>query len=147
VRSWPKGQGIGVLNPNSEIRPTGVVSACQFVLLGVGVTVTTEACELFPPKVARKLAAKRSMSSAATYTCAVPYCAPTANCWVLACALAGVSAKGRASAGPAATAIAAAKTPATPTIVMLRIRSATHSAEGRPAGIPARAASMLAHLF
>jgi hypothetical protein len=56
------------LYPKSEIRPTGVVSACQVVLLGVGVTVTTMGCELFPPKVARKLAAKRSMSSAGTYT-------------------------------------------------------------------------------
>ena len=56
----------GVLNPNSETRPTGVVSACQAVELGVGVTVTTDGCELVPPKVATKLAAKRSMSSAAT---------------------------------------------------------------------------------
>jgi hypothetical protein len=47
------------LNPNSETRPTGVVSACHNVELGVGVTVTTDGCELLPPKVARKLAAKR----------------------------------------------------------------------------------------
>jgi hypothetical protein len=33
---------MGVSNPNSEIRPTGVFRARQMATLGVGVTVTSD---------------------------------------------------------------------------------------------------------
>ncbi len=64
---------MGVLNPKIDTIPTGVRRIWDVVLLGVGVTVATIGLVLWPPKVARKLCAKRSTSAGATYTCVVSY--------------------------------------------------------------------------
>src|ERR1700733_4172585 len=49
------------------------------VLLAVGVTVKTPCFVAAPPKVARRLATKRSKSTGATYTWVVSYCGATAT--------------------------------------------------------------------
>ncbi len=54
------------MKPNSETVPTGVWISCEVVLDGVGVTVATTCLVLLPPKVAVKLATKRSTSPGAT---------------------------------------------------------------------------------
>ena len=66
MRSVPKGDGIGVLNPKTDIVPAGVKTSCDMVLLGVGVTVKTPCFVVVPPKVAIRLATNRSNSSGAT---------------------------------------------------------------------------------
>src|ERR1700689_544839 len=69
---------MGVLKPNTDNMPAGVVTSCEIVRLGVGVTSTTLCFPTDPPNVARKLATKRSKSSGATYTWVESYCGPTA---------------------------------------------------------------------
>ena len=54
------------MKPNTENVPTGVNTACHFVLLGVGVTVTAACWDLVPPNVAMRLSLKRSKSAGAT---------------------------------------------------------------------------------
>src|SRR5271163_4992671 len=71
--------------------PAGVVTNCEIVLLGVGVTLTTLCFPTDPPKVARKLATKRSKSSGATYTWVESYCGPTAMFGVAAPAIFGTA--------------------------------------------------------
>src|SRR4029077_199911 len=83
VRSNPNGYGTGVLNPNTDTVPTGVMTSCDMVRLGVGVTVKTPCLVVVPPNVAIRLATKRSKSCGATYTCVVSYCGPTATPAVL----------------------------------------------------------------
>src|ERR1700693_1940301 len=70
---------MGVLKPNTDNMPTGVVTSCEIVLLGVGVMATTTCLPADPPNVARKLATKRLKSSGATYTWVESYCGPTAT--------------------------------------------------------------------
>src|SRR5580658_8255839 len=62
------------------------------VRLGVGVTVVVAFLETVPPKVASRLATKRSKSSGATYTCVVSYCDPTAKFGVATAAWAAAGA-------------------------------------------------------
>ena len=57
---------MGVLNPNTEKVPTGVSTNCDRVWLAVGVTWNTPCFDFEPPKVAMRLAVKRSKSSGAT---------------------------------------------------------------------------------
>src|SRR5580704_19494809 len=71
--------------------PAGVVTSCDTVLLGVGVTVKTPCLPADPPNVARKLATKRSKSSGATYTWVESYCGPTAMPGVAAAAIFGAA--------------------------------------------------------
>src|SRR5580658_46691 len=66
VRSAPKGYGMGVVNPKTEIVQTGVKINCEKVLLGVGVTVVATFLDVVPPKVASTLATNRSNWSGAT---------------------------------------------------------------------------------
>jgi hypothetical protein len=54
------------VKPNTENVPTGVNTACQFVLLGVGVIVNSAFWDLVPPNVAMRLSLKRSKSAGAT---------------------------------------------------------------------------------
>jgi hypothetical protein len=63
VLSPPNGYGMGVVNPNAEIVPTGVKINCEKVLLGVGVTSATTFFDMVPPNVANTLEIKRSKSS------------------------------------------------------------------------------------
>src|ERR1700688_3895767 len=84
VRSNPNGYGTGVLNPNTDTVPAGVMTSCDMVLLGVGVTVKTPCLAVVPPNVAIRLATKRSKSCGTTYTCVVSYCGPPATPAVLA---------------------------------------------------------------
>ena len=51
------------MKPNTDTVPTGVKTSCDIVLLGVGVTVKMPCFVVVPPKVARRLATKRSKSS------------------------------------------------------------------------------------
>ena len=76
-----------MVKPNSDTVPAGVCSSCEVVLLGTGSTFTTTWGVLLPPKVARKLWAKRSTSAGATYTWLVSYCGATATLGVAAKAL------------------------------------------------------------
>src|SRR3984957_10684012 len=77
-RSNPNGYGTGVLNPKTDMLPTGVSTNWDMVLLGVGVTVKTPCLVFVPPNVAIKLVTKPSKSWGITKTCVVPNWAPPA---------------------------------------------------------------------
>src|SRR5271156_6030228 len=79
VRSWPKGNGIGVWNAKTDKVPTDVHKYWNSVLLGTGRTFVTDRLDGWPPNVATKLLMNASKSPGATYTCVESYCAPTAT--------------------------------------------------------------------
>ena len=60
VRSWPKGNGIGVWNAKTDKVPTDVHKYWNSVLLGTGRTFVTDRLDGCPPNVATKLLMKAS---------------------------------------------------------------------------------------